>query len=78
MDSNPQELSYGEKLVGVKFNPSQNPEVDQVKALCAQVIDLIRNRAVLTGGVQETLINRATNDLLEAQMMAVKALTWTD
>jgi len=35
------ELSYGEKLVGINFNPSSDNKVDRVKALCAELADII-------------------------------------
>lgn len=78
-NENQQQLSYGGKLVGLNFNPSQNPQVDHIKQLLAEAIDTVRNIATPADSpIKSTLINRATNDLLEAQMMAVKALTWTD
>ena len=33
-------LSYGENAVNVKFNPSQDPTVQLIKELYAQIIDL--------------------------------------
>lgn len=74
----PVTLTYGQKLVGIKFNPSGNVEVDKIKNLYANIIDLVRNRATATDSVHATLVNRATNDALEAQMMAVKAITWVE
>lgn len=69
------EMTYGEKLVGLNFNPSGDEDVNKVKKLLAEAIDIVRNRDNISE-VHMTLKNRATNDLLEAQMMAVKAITW--
>ena len=35
----PQELTYGQKAVGLTFNPSNNPKVQEIKELYAKIID---------------------------------------
>ena len=35
------ELTFGEKAVGLTFNPGGNPDVDKVKTLYAEIIDEI-------------------------------------
>lgn len=70
----------GEYRVGVTFNPSANQKVDEIKALAAQLIDLIES-IDLTGmdvihaaevGPLKTLAQR---DVERAAMWAVKAAT---
>ncbi len=34
-------LSFGEKLVGLNFNPSNDDKVSQAKRLCASLMDLV-------------------------------------
>jgi hypothetical protein len=41
---NPQttrELTFGEKLVGLNFNPSNDDKVSKAKRLCAELADLL-------------------------------------
>lgn len=71
-------LSYGEKLAGVSFNPSNDPKVDTAKRLCAQLGDLVHGHyhSKETSGLLETQIyNHAIGELLNAQMVIVKLLT---
>lgn len=73
------ELTMGEVLVGLDFNPSNRPDVDEVKRICARLVDIIE-----TGNGQETnwpyLANTFKGDaircILYAQMAAVKSLTF--
>lgn len=70
--------TYGEILAGVSFNPSNDPNVDTVKRLCAQLGDLVHGHyhSKETSGLLETQIyNHAVGELLSAQMAIVKLLT---
>lgn len=72
------ELSYGQKAVGITFNPSGDPDVSKVKDLCAQIIDLITapyQNAKQTPE-QYALFTHAVREVQSAQMWAVKALTY--
>jgi hypothetical protein len=78
------ELTFGEKAVGLTFNPSNNPEVDAIKRTCANAIDVIHDIRVIekmkdtpSGEkiAQYTLAIRAIQD---GQMWAVKGNTWKD
>lgn len=74
---NAQALTYGERAVGLTFNPSGDPDVEAVKRLYAQVIDLInalKNEA--TSGEHVRLHSIAITQAQQAQMWAVKAITW--
>ena len=35
------EMTFGERLVGLTFNPSGDPKVNRAKQLCAELVDLI-------------------------------------
>lgn len=75
------ELSFGEKAVGLTFNPSGDPSVQSVKELYANVIDLcndIRNDSYDPGSEKGKLFELAIRAAQDAQMWAVKAITWKD
>jgi len=71
------ELTFGEELIGISFNPSGNEQVNEVKKLSAQIadtlVDSFDNREVTH--IQSKLIDNALMQLVNAQMAVVKALT---
>ena len=71
------ELTFGEKLVGKTFNPSNNPNVDKAKALCAELADLLEfhYRSVESTNLTGVVYRGAIDRILDAQMWAVKYLT---
>ena len=71
-------LTYGQKAVGLTFNPSGDPRVQKLKELFAEIIDVCdggRNNALPE---QERLWSIAITQAQDAQMWAVKAATWKD
>ncbi len=72
------ELTYGEKAVGITFNPGGDENVNQVKKLYASIIDLVNNLPCEVSGPSEKLrlIKIAITEAQTAQMWAVKAITW--
>lgn len=68
-------LTFGEAAVGLSFNPSFMPEVDQCKAIHAMAIDQM-NDLRNADGTKARHASVAITDLETAQMRAVKALTW--
>lgn len=78
-DTNTREMTYGEKAVGLTFNPSNDPKVQEVKELYAKIIDICNN--VVNGpdilsGEQARLYKIAITEAQTAQMWAVKAITY--
>lgn len=78
-----QELSFGQKAVGLSFNPSNDPTVQKLKELYAQIIDVCWENEVveLTGNQyseRADLFKLARRETQMAQMLAVKAATWKD
>lgn len=74
------ELTYGEKAVGLSFNPSKDSAVDTVKKYYAQIIDdmnSLRSDPSATAE-QKRLFSIAITEAQSAQMWAVKAITWKD
>ena len=70
------ELTFGQKLVGIKFNPSNNLKVDRVKEICAELADLIEVESrPRDDAFKRILFENTTGDILKAQMMAVKLIT---
>lgn len=70
-------MTYGEKAVGLTFNPSGDEKVQRVKELYAQIIDLcneLRNEA--GPGEKGRLLSVAITEAQTAQMWAVKGITW--
>ena len=76
--------TFGERAVGLTFNPGNNPEVDKVKKLYADVIDQLNDarsevqKAEDDGskGEKMRLYSVAITEAQAAQMWAVKAITW--
>lgn len=74
-----EELSLGEQLVGLEFNPSGDENVLQVKEICAKLANLLTSHVSKkdTNTALELIIyNKAIADILTAQMAAVKLLTF--
>ena len=73
-------MTFGEKAVGLSFNPSGDDAVSKLKSLYAQVIDHCndaRNNPEATAE-QKRLYSIAITEAQGAQMWAVKAATWRD
>jgi hypothetical protein len=73
------QLTFGEKLVGLHFNPANDDKVSQAKRLFADAADLLEKeyRAHNMAGdpFADRLFNNAVGELLNAQMNVVKVLT---
>lgn len=73
------ESTYGEKAVGVTFNPSGNDNVDVIKTACASLIDLVWDTATPADSrFLNGLRTAAINATITAQMLLVKVITWKD
>lgn len=73
------ELTYGQKLVGLTFNPSGDMRVNQVKEDCANLIDFLNNLRQSTESQEvKRMCSIAITDIQSAQMWGVKAFTWKD
>jgi hypothetical protein len=82
MSEDTRELSFGEKAVGLTFNPSGDPKVQEVKELYAKIIDLLNDLRTETNvsisGEVKRHASIAITEAETAQMRAVKAITWKD
>lgn len=76
---NGENLTFGEKAVGKTFNPSGDGGVNNVKQLSADIINQMHTlRCNSTSTEQQDLAEIAIRKAQEAQMWAVKAITWKD
>lgn len=72
-------LTFGEKAVGLAFNPGQNEEVFILKQAYANVIDRLDDlRKKSESPEVKRLCSVAITEAQTAQMWAVKAVTWSD
>lgn len=78
-------LTFGQKAVGLDFNPSGDENVTKAKQLSADLIDLVEEHKekVSSQGVQLSWITNvfrtaAFNAVIAAQLAVVKFLTWKD
>ena len=72
------EMTFGERLVGLNFNPSNDDKVLKAKKLCADLADLIADE--YGNGNEKTflqscLYDHTIGEILNAQMNVVKFLT---
>lgn len=74
------ELTYGEKAVGLTFNPGGNETVNSIKKLCAAVIDELNAQRDVAkqenNGEKIAQFTLAIRAIQEGQMWGVKAATW--
>lgn len=72
------EMTFGEKLVSLSFNPSGNEKVNKIKTLCAELTDILYDDIPEDGErtyLQDQLFNKAIFNILDAQMTSVKLIT---
>jgi len=70
-------LSFGQRAVGLDFNPSGSDTVVVLKQSCADFIDLCNESRNLTDDPEvKRMFSIAITEAQNAQMWAVKAATW--
>jgi hypothetical protein len=78
------ELTFGEKAVGLTFNPSGDEKVNEAKRLMADALDLLQQvelEKIDYGKVMQSwegnvFRTNAFNKIVDAQMALVKYITW--
>lgn len=82
-----QELTFGQKAVGLNFNHGEgeiHAKVHKVKQLSADLIDILNAYKLATQDATRPswsfniFYTAAFNAIIAAQMAAVKCLTWKD
>jgi hypothetical protein len=77
----PSETSFGQKLVGITFNPSGDPNVQRAKELCAELADILHDKMMdshengTATSMKTMLAEQTYGKILDAQMNVVKVLT---
>ena len=81
-NENQRTLSYGERAVGLTFNPSGDKDVNIIKELYAQIIDKLNylrdETEAKVSGEKKRLLSVAVTEAQTAQMWAVKGITFKD
>ena len=73
------ELTFGQRAVGLQFNPSNDDQVAKVKQIFADAIDQLHElRSTTESQEVRRLSSVAITETQGAQMWAVKAITWKD
>ena len=71
------ELTFGERAVGLTFNPSDDDAVNVLKKAAAAFIDICNEaREASKNPEVKRLLSIAITDAQSAQMFSVKAVTW--
>lgn len=74
-----EDLTFGQKAVGLTFNPSGDPQVIELKQAAAVFIDLCNDtRAKSESPEVKRMMSVAVTEAQTAQMWAVKGITWQD
>lgn len=77
MKDDAREMTFGEKAVGLSFNPSADSMVDICKTTFSVVIDQMNDlRNSTTNAEIKRMASVAITEAQTAQMWAVKAITW--
>lgn len=72
-----EQLTFGQKAVGLTFNPGGSEVVDKIKHQYADIIDYLNDlRAISRDSEVHRMLSKAITDTQTAQMWAVKAVTW--
>lgn len=73
------ELTFGQKAVGLNFNPSGDDAVGICKQKFADTIDQLNElRSSSESSETKRLASIAITEAQAAQMWAIKAITWKD
>lgn len=80
------ELTFGEKAVGLTFNPSGDEKVNKAKQLMAEALDLLKesemektdNGKAMQSWEANVFRTNAFNKIVDAQMALVKYITWNN
>lgn len=77
METPMREMTFGEKAVGLTFNPGGSEKVNSIKSKFAGIIDeLSAERNDTSNPEVKRMCSVAITEAQTAQMWAVKAVTW--
>lgn len=70
-------LTFGQKAVGITFNPGNSDNVTEAKKLYSYVIDMLDGLRNTTDNPEvKRMCSVAITEAQTSQMWAVKAITW--
>lgn len=69
-------LTFGQKAMGVKFNPSSDEKVARLKKLFAEVTDILNDDRGENHDERARLASIAITEAQTAQIWAVRAVTY--
>jgi hypothetical protein len=72
------DLTFGQQLVGLTFNPSGDPRVNRAKEICAELADMVQEdykEQTPPSYLYNLVKGGALKEILNAQMNVVKLLT---
>lgn len=69
------ELTFGQKAMGVSFNPSGDEKVAKLKSLYAEIADILNDDRGENRDERARVASVAITEAQTAQMWAVKAVT---
>jgi hypothetical protein len=80
------QLTFGEKAVGLTFNPSGDEKVNRAKQLMAEALDLLKeaeeektdNGKAMQSWEADVFRTNAFNKIVDAQMSLVKYITFNN
>lgn len=72
------EQTFGQKAVGLSFNPSGDQRVNELKQKYADIIDILNDMRGTERNEMARLASIAITEAQGAQMWAAKAATWKD
>lgn len=75
MDHTARQLTFGEDAMGVSFNPSGDEKVTKLKALYAEIADILNDDRGDNRDERARRTSVAITEAQGAQMWAVKAVT---
>lgn len=77
MDTLTRELTFGQKAVGLTFNPGKSGDVENIKIQFATLIDMLDGfRNATDSPEKKRMLSVAITEAQTSQMWAVKAVTW--
>lgn len=77
MEENARTITFGEKAVGITFNPSGDVPTQQIKEKAAALIDCLNDyRNATDDPEQKRMFSVAITEIQTGQMWGVKAATW--
>lgn len=76
------EFTFGEKLIGVNFNVTNDPKVQRAKLIAAELVDMVNEKRLenvaegTDSGINKIIVDHAIGNTIDAAMSVVKVITF--